>query len=450
MYRKHSLTEGSIWKSMLLFSLPVLLSQVLQLFYDAFDAWTVGRFVSDKALAAVGSSGSLIFLMIGFFNGLFMGAGVVIARLFGAKDYDGLRKAIHTNVAFALVVGVLLTILGVCLSPFILKLMGTPADVFPLAVKYLRIYFCGAVFVVAYNMFVGTFHAVGDSRHPLYFLIISTCVNIVLDLLFVGVFHWGVGSAAAATTIAQGISAVLCFIHLLRSKEVYCLKIREIRFHKPSLRAIVRLGMPSGIQNAMISIANVVVQSNINSFDSAAVAGCSAYNKLEGFAFLPVICFSQTLTTFVSQNLGAGKNDRAKKGVAFGVICGVLMAEIVGVLSYIFAPQLIAFFNDKPEVVDFGTRHMRTICLFYCLMAFSHCTAAVCRGLGKAVVPMYTMLIFWCVVRIAYLTLALPHFPYLETVSWAYPITWSCSSLVFLIYYKTIKWNKLSGSIHKV
>ena len=264
-----------------------------------------------------------------------------------------------------------------------------------------------------------------------------------------GVFRWGVGSAAAATTIAQGVSAVLCFIHLLRSKEVYRLRIREIRFHMPSLRAVVRLGLPSGIQNAMISLANVVVQSNINSFDSAAVAGCSAYSKLEGFAFLPVICFSQTLTTFVSQNLGAGQNHRAKKGVAFGVICGVLMAEIVGVLSYIFAPQLITFFNDKPEVVDFGTRHMRTICLFYFLMAFSHCTAAVCRGLGKAVVPMYTMLIFWCVVRIAYLTVMLPLYPNLETVSWAYPITWSCSSLAFLIYYATIKCDKLSGSIHK-
>ena len=449
MRKNMSLTSGSIWKSMLMFSLPVLLSNVLQLFYDAFDAWTVGRFVGDTALAAVGSSGSLIFLLVGFFNGLFMGAGVVIARLFGAKDYDGLRKAIHTNVAFALVVGVFLTVVGVFLAPYILSLMDTPEDVFPQAVQYLRIYFCGAIFVVAYNMFVGTFHAVGDSRHPLYFLMISTGVNIVLDLLFVGVLHWGVGSAAAATTIAQGVSAVLCFRHLISCKEVYRLDIRQIRFHMPSLRAIIRMGAPSGVQNAMISLANVVVQSNINSFDSAAVAGCSAYTKWEGFAFLPVICFSQALTTFVSQNLGAGQNDRAKKGVVFGVICGTLMAEVVGGLSYLFAPQMITFFNDAPAVVDFGTRHMRTICLFYFLMAFSHCTAAVCRGLGKAVVPMYTMLTCWCVIRITYLTIALPIFPDLETVSWAYPITWACSSLVFLVYYKTIKWDKLSGSIHK-
>lgn len=449
MYQKYSLTEGSIWKSMLLFSLPVLLSNLLQLFYDAFDAWTVGHFISDAALAAVGSSSSLIYLMVGFFNGMSLGAGVVIARLFGAKDHNNLRKAIHTAVTFGLIVGVLLTVLGVSFTPVILRWMGTPSKVLPLSIEYFRVYFCGAIFVVMYNMFVGIFHAVGDSRHPLYFLLISTCVNIFLDMMFVGVLGWGVGSAAAATTISQGLSAVLCMIHLLRSKDVYRLRFRELGLHMPSLRKIVGLGTPSGIQNSMISIANVFVQSNINSFDSAAVAGCGAYSKLEGFAFLSVICFSQALTTFVSQNMGANQPQRAKKGVVFGVLCGVLMAEFFGVIAYIFAPQLIAFFNDAPEVVDFGARHMRTISLFYCLMAFSHCTAAVCRGLGKAVVPMYTMFVCWCVIRISYILLALPHFNSLETVSWAYPISWACSSLVFLVYYKTIKWNNLSGSIHK-
>ena len=442
MYQKYSLTEGSIWKSMLLFSLPVFLSNLLQLFYDAFDAWTVGHFISDAALAAVGSSGSLIYLLVGFFNGLSLGAGVVIARLYGAKDYDNLRKAIHTAVIFGIVIGVFLTVAGVCCTPLILRWMDTPAKVLPLSIEYFRIYFCGAIFVVMYNMFVGIFHAVGDSRHPLYYLIISTCANILLDLLFVGVFGWGVGSAAAATTISQGISALLCMIHLLRSKEVYRLRLRELKFHMPSLGKIVKLGTPSGIQNSMISIANVFVQSNINSFDAAAVAGCGAYSKLEGFAFLPVICFSQALTTFVSQNLGANQPQRAKKGVVFGVLCGVLMAEFFGIIAYLFAPQLITFFNDSPEVVDFGARHMRTICLFYCLMAFSHCTAAVCRGLGKAVVPMYTMFACWCVIRISYILLALPHFNSLETVSWAYPISWACSSIVFLIYYKTIDWKK--------
>lgn len=449
MRKEYSLTEGSIWKSMLLFSLPVLLSNLLQLFYDTFDAWTVGHFLGDKALAAVGSSSSLIYLLVGFFNGLSMGAGVMIARLYGAKDHEGLKKAIHTNVAFGLVIGVFLTAAGVAFTPYILGWMGTPADVLPLSVEYFRIYFCGAIFVVMYNIFVGILLAVGDSRHPLYFLMFSTCVNIVLDLLFVGVFRWGVGSAAAATTISQGVSALLCCLHLLRTKEVYQLHIKEIGFHLPSLREVIRLGAPSGIQNSMISIANVFVQSNINSFESAAVAGCGAYSKLEGFAFLSVVCFSQALTTFVSQNIGAKQYTRAKKGVAFGVVCGVLLAEFFGLLMYLFAPHLIAFFNDAPEVVDFGARHMRTISLFYFLMAFSHCTAAVCRGLGKATVPMYTMFVCWCVIRISYITLAVPYFNTLETVSWAYPISWACSSLVFMVYYWTLDWTKAGAKAAK-
>ena len=434
------LVQGPIGKTIMLFALPVMLGNLFQQFYNAFDSWTVGNFLGEDALAAVSSSGSLIFMMIGFFNGIAMGAGVIISRLYGAKDYDTMSKAIHTDVAFGLSAGALLTVAGVVFTPTILRWMGTPADVLPQSISYFRYYFCGAIFTVMYNIFVGILHAVGDSKHPLYYLIFSSIVNVVLDLLLVGVFRFGVGSAALATTISQGISAVLCCIRLMRCKEAYQLKLSKIRFHKESFRLIIMHGLPSGVQNSVISIANVVVQSNINSFGKAAMAGCGAYMKLEGFAFLPVTCFTQALATFVGQNLGAHQYDRVKKGIRFGLGCCMLLAQIIGIASYVFAPQLISLFNDQPEVVDFGTRHMRHICLFNCLLALSHCFAAVFRGAGKASVPMFTMLGCWCLLRVTYITVALKIINQLEVVSLAYPITWTCSSIIFLIYYLKADW----------
>lgn len=425
---------------MLLFALPVFLGNVFQQLYNTFDAWCVGNYIGDDALAAVSSSGSLIFMMVSFFNGLAMGAGVIIARLFGARQYHSMSKAIHTAIAFGLVTGVALTVLGVAFTPTILRWMGTPKAVLPQSIRYFRYYFYGAVFVVMYNMFVGILHAVGDSRHPLYYLIFSTFVNIVLDMLFVAVLDYGVGSAAVATTISQGVSALLCFIHLLRIDAPYRVKLNLIHFDKKSLVDIIRYGLPSGVQNSVIAIANVVVQTNINSFGKSAMAGCGSYSKLEGFAFLPVTCFTQALSTFVGQNLGAHKHDRVRKGVAFGVICSCVLAEIIGVLSYLFAPQLIGLFTDSAKAISYGTRHMQTISLFYCLLAFSHCIAGILRGAGKATIPMFTMLACWCLIRVSYITVAVRFVNKLTTVSWAYPLTWTLSSIVFLIYFLKADW----------
>ncbi len=438
--RQSSLTEGSIWKSMLLFALPIFLGNIFQQFYNAFDSWTVGNFLGEDALAAVSSSGSLIFMMVGFFNGVAMGAGVIIARYFGASDYDSMGKAIHTDVAFGLASGIVLTVLGVVFTPTILQWMGTPSDVLPQSISYFRWYFSGAVFTVMYNIFVGILHAVGDSRHPLYYLIFSSFVNVVLDLLLVGHFRFGVGSAAIATTISQGISALLCCIRLVRCQAPYQLKLKQVRFHWDSLKQIVTYGLPSGIQNSVIAIANVVVQTNINSFGKAAMAGCGAYSKLEGFAFLPITCFTQALSTFVGQNLGAKKYDRVKQGVLFGILCSTVLAEVVGIVSWIFAEPLIGLFNDQPLVVSFGARHMRTICLFYFLLAFSHCIAGILRGAGRASVPMVTMLVCWCALRVSYITIAVKQVNELETVSSAYPLTWTCSSIIFLIYFLKADW----------
>ena len=435
-----SLTEGSIWKSMLLFALPVFLGNVFQQLYNTFDSWVVGNYLGDNALAAVSSSGSLIFMMIGFFNGVAMGAGVIIARCYGAKDYDSMRRAIHTDVAFGLTAGILLTALGVAFTPTILRWMDTPEDVLPQSISYFRYYFCGAIFTVMYNIMVGILHAVGDSRHPLYYLIFSSFVNVVLDLLFVAVFRWGVGSAAIATTISQGVSALLCFRLLLTTKEPYRVELKKIRYHWDSFKDIVRYGLPSGVQNSVIAMANLVVQTNINSFGKAAMAGCGSYSKIEGFAFLPITCFAQALSTFVGQNLGAQQYGRVKKGVRFAVICSVSMAELIGVASYLLAPKLISIFNDSPEVVAYGAAHMRTICLFYCLLALSHCIAGILRGAGKATVPMFIMLGCWCLLRVTYISIAMQHVNELHTVSMAYPITWFASSVLFIIYFYAADW----------
>ena len=435
-----SLTQGPIWKAILLFAFPIFLGQVFQQMYNTFDAWCVGYFINDDAMGAVTSSGSLIFLMVSFFNGLAMGAGVVIARYFGAKNHDAVSKTIHTAIAFGLCTGTALTIAGITCTPIILRWMGIPDVTMVYAIPYYRFYFCGAIFTVMYNIFVGIHHAVGDSRHPLYYLICSTMINIVLDLLFVGVMDFGVGAAALATTISQGISAMLCCIHLMRSKDCSRLMLRRIRFHRQSFREIIRYGLPSAIQNSVIALANVVVQSNIFAFGSDAVNGCGAYSKLEGFAFLPVMCFSQSLSTFTGQNLGAKQHDRVKRGVGFGIACSLIMAEVVGVLSYVFAPQLIGIFAKSEAAITYGTRHMQTICLFYCLLAFSHCIAGIMRGAGKPTVPMFTMLVCWCVIRVSYITVAVRFVPELTTVSWAYPISWTLSSIIFLIYFLKADW----------
>ena len=437
---KNNLTEGVIWKKLLFFALPILLGQIFQQLYNTFDSLIVGKFLGDQALAAVSSSGSLIFMLVGFFQGVAMGAAVIIAKEYGAKNYKTMRLAIHTDVAFGLTAGVTLTILGVVFTPVILKWMNTPTDVLPQSIEYFRFYFCGAVFTVMYNIFVGILQAVGDSRHPLYYLIFSSVVNVTLDLILVGGFRLGVGAAALATTISQGISAALCLIQLLRSDGEYRLNLKEVGFHLDSLKNIVRYGLPSGIQNSVIALANLVVQTNINGFGQAAMAGCGAYFKVEGFAFLPITCFAQGLTTSVGQNLGAKQYDRVKKGVRFSLACSLTMAEIIGIFFWIFAPYLIGLFSNSPEVVAFGVRQARVESLFYCALALAHCIAGIMRGAGKPTVPMFTMLGFWCVLRVTYITAVLHFYPYIEVIFSAYPLTWCSSCVVFILYYFKADW----------
>ena len=429
-----SLTEGSVARGMLVFAIPIFFSNLFQQLYNAVDSLIVGNFLGGNALAAVGSSGSLIFLLTGFVNGVSLGAGVLIARHYGAKDSEALKRTVHTTVALGIAASVVLTVLGVILTPQILRWMGTPEDVFVNSVVYFRVYFLGSTAVVLYNIGASILQSVGNSRSPMYYLIAASLLNVVLDLLFIGVFHYGVGAAALATIISQAASAFLAFRKLTLSQEDYGVRWRQVRFHAATLRAVVAQGVPSGVQNSVISLANVIVQANINSFGAQAMAGCGAYSKIEGFAFLPVTCFSMALATFVSQNIGAAKLDRVRKGMRFGLITSPLLAEGIGLAIFGLAPLLIGAFNNEPDVVAFGVQQARTVALFYCLLAFSHCCAGILRGLGRPTVPMVVMLAVWCALRITYITVVLRLIPNIGVIFWAYPLTWSISSALFAWY----------------
>lgn len=396
-HRQPSMIEGSIGKGLLSFAVPIFLGNLFQQLYNTADTLIVGNFIGKEALAAVSSSGNLIFMLVGFLSGMAMGAGVLISKYYGAGDQEKLQRAIHTDLAFGIAAGLLLTVVGVLLTPHILRWMGTPENVLPQSIAYFRTYFYGSAALFLYNISTGILQAVGDSRHPLYYLITSSLINVSLDLLFVGVFRWGVASAAAATAISQGVSALLCLRRLLRTDDVYRVELRRIRVDWSMLGLIVRFGLPSGVQNSVIGFANVMVQANINAFGDSAMAGCGSYSKIEGFAFLPVTCFSMALATFVGQNLGAKRHDRVKQGARFGVACSMLTAEVIGVIIWLAAPFFIGLFNNDPEVVAFGVRQARIISPFYCLLALNHCMAGILRGAGKATVPMAIMMAIWCV-----------------------------------------------------
>ncbi|MBO4934000.1 MAG: MATE family efflux transporter [Clostridia bacterium] len=434
------MTKGGIYSHIIRFALPIFISMVFQQLYNTADSLIVGQFLGTEALAAVGSAGSLIFLMISFFEGMFMGAGVLISRRYGEGDLEGVSRAAHTNVAIGLISGVTLTVVGFFLTPTLLSWMNVDPEVMPRAVEYFSYFFLGSLGMVMYNVCRGMMSAVGDSRHPLYYLIFSSLLNIALDLLFVGVFRWNVWAAAVATVISQVLSAALCFARLMRRGGAVKIYLRRIRFHAESLKKIMKYGVPSGIQNSVIGLANVIVQSQINTFGKMAMAAFGVHARIEGFAFMPINSNCFAITTFVGQNLGAGEHERAKKGARFGILSAVTMAEVVGAIYFIFAPTLISAFDTTAQVVAFGTKQAHIEALFYCLLALSHAIASVCRGAGKAFVPMTVMLSVWCVFRVIYIYTVMHFFGTINLIYWAYPITWAISSVIYIIYYLKSDW----------
>lgn len=437
------MTEGDIPRTVLRYALPIFIGYLFQQLYNTADALIVGNLVGSKALAAVTSTGSITFMAIGFFLGFSVGAGIVIARHIGAGDHEQTGRAVHTTVAMGLLFSVLLSLLGVLLTAPVLRLMGTPDDVFGDAALYLRIYFGGSTGFILYNTFVGILQASGDSRHPLYYLIFSSLLNIVLDIFFIIVFGMGVDGAAAATVISQCVAALLAFRRLYRRNDIIRIRLRDIGFDRSNLSEIVRFGIPTAVQNCVIDLSNMLIQSYINSFSSSAMAGIGAYSKVEGFAFLPVTAFSMAMSTFISQNLGAGKHSRIHQGARFGLFWSVVIIEAIGVITFVFAPGLVAAFSRDPEVIAFGVLRARICALFYCLLGFSHVSSAVMRGLGKPIMPMLVMLLCWCAIRVAVLTTIGHVYHNILLACWIYPVTWGMSSLVYGIALYRIRKTRL-------
>lgn len=431
---KISMTEGTVWKILLKFAFPLFLGNLFQQLYNAVDSLVVGNFCGNEALAAVSSSGSLQHLLIGFFQGMFVGASVIISRCYGAMDEDGVDDAIHTTVFFALGMGVVLTILGVVFTPMILQWMGTPENVMPNSVTYFRIYCMGLLGMILYNTTNGIFNALGDSRHPLYYLIISSVTNVILDLLFVGGLGMGVAGAALATVLGQVLSASLGLAHLMSGRFVVQIRISRLRIHKNVIRHIFRMGFPSGIQNSVNAIANLVVQTNINAFGDLAMGGCGSYAKVEGFVFLPIMSIALALTTFVGQNMGANKPERIKVGIRQGMIMSLTMAELFGVFVVICAPWLIGLFSNDPAVIAYGVQQARVESLFFFLLATTHTCAGALRGAGQTVIPMSVTLGAWCILRIVYIEVLVRVFHNINVIFTAYPVTWTVSS-IFLIWF---------------
>lgn len=434
------MTEGVIWKQLLLFALPLLLGNLFQQFYNTVDSIVVGNYIGANALASVGASTPIVNLMVGMFTGLGTGAGVVIAQFFGAKDHKGVHDGVHTTIALCLVSGLVMAVVGVGLSPTILRLLDTPAEIMEGSVTYLQIYFMGVMALMIYNMGSGILRAVGDSRTPLYFLMVSSVVNILLDLLFVIKIQMGVAGVAWATLIAQAISACLVLIRLMTSTESYKLILKDIRFHKKVLLETVRIGLPGGIQNAVISFSNLIVQYNINSFGAAAVAGCSAYTKIDGFAILPVMSFSMAITTFTGQNIGAKNYDRVRKGAKTCLVIALAVTLTLSGGLYLFGEKLLRVFSSDQQVLSYAVQMMHFLVPGYVCLATAHTYCGVVRGAGISMVPMLALVGNMCVLRVIWISLAMPVFHNIIVVFLGYSLTWLTSALTMMIYYHRSGW----------
>ena len=436
------MTKGNITRHLVNFALPLLLGNLFQQLYNMVDTWVVGNYVSNEAFSAVGTVGPVINTLIGFFLGLSSGAGVVISQYYGAGREEKVRQAVHTALMLTLALGVVFTAAGIAMTPLMLQLMKTPAEVAPEQATYLRIYFAGVIGLLLYNMGSGILRAVGDSRRPFYFLVVSAVLNTVLDLLFVIKFHMGVEGVAYATIIAQAVSAVLTLWVLMGAEGGIRLELRALRFTWSVLRQIVAVGIPAALQMAITAFSNVFVQSYINYFGPDCMSGWTAYNKVDQLMILPVQSISMADTTFVGQNLGVGDTPRAKKGVRTSLWLSVAVTAVLLIPVLLFAPDLTAFFNSKAEVVSYGALLLRLLSPFYFFFCINQIYAGALRGAGNSQVPMWIMLGSFVVFRQIYLYI-MANFISNEIIPIAlsYPAGWFVCSVATLLYYHHCKFD---------
>ena len=438
------MTEGPIIGHLIRFAMPLLIGNIFQQLYNTVDSWVVGNYVSKDAFAAVGTVGPIINMLIGFFLGLSSGAGVVISQYYGAKKHDKVSETVHTSIVMTLVMAVVFTFVGIWMTPFMLRFMKTPASVMPESTAYLTIYFAGVIGLMVYNIGSGILRAIGDSQRPFYFLVVSALMNTVLDLVFVLVFHMGVEGVALATVIAQGTSALLVIITLVRSDTCVKLSLRKMKFHWDAFVKIVRVGIPAAIQMMITSFSNIFVQSYINFFGENCMAGWTAYGKIDQLIFLPMQSLALASTTFVGQNLGIGQVERAKKGVRSALNISFAATAIVMIPVILAAPWLVQFFNDDPAVIEFGTLFLRYITPFYIVCCVNQVYSGALRGAGNSKVPMFIMLASFVCFRQIYLFIMANFISNtVLPITMGYPAGWIVCSALTLLYYHKVPLDKV-------
>lgn len=436
------MTKGPILRELVLFSLPLLVGNIFQQLYNTVDSIVVGRFVGSDALGAVTGVMPAINTLIGLFLGLSTGASVVVSQLFGAGNRKGLRRAVHSAMVLTLIMGIIMMAVGYAITPALLRFMKTPDSIMEMSQTYLRIYFLGILGLMYYNMTSGVLRAVGDSQRPLYFLIVTSIINVILDLLFVAAFGMGVEGVALATVIAQFVSSFMGLYVLFRSPEDYSITWKEMKMDRAMTRKILVIGLPTGIQMSIINFSNVFVQGYINHFGAASTAGWGTYLRVDAFVVLPIITIASAVTTFTGQNAGAGKVDRIKGGIRSSMILSVAITLVICILEFIFAAEVVKLFNTEAAVVEYGTLYIHLNCLFDVLCAGNQVYAAVLSGIGDAKGPTLIMIFSFVVFRQIYL-LVISHIMYTPVlVSLGYPAGWLVCNIIMTIYLKRSHWER--------
>lgn len=435
------LCEGSILKKLLLFALPLMASSILQLFFNAADVIIVGRYAGDHSLAAVGSNGSIINLLTNMFMGLSVGANVLVARYFAAKQENEVRKTVHTAITVSVISGVLLAFIGAIAAKQMLIWMQSPAEVIDLAALYLRIYFMGMPATMLYNFGAAILRGVGDTKRPLYYLSFSGVVNVVLNFIFVVFFKMDVAGVALATIISQCISAFLVICCLLKEKSMIRLQRQYLGVDKEIFFRILQIGLPAGLQGSLFSLSNVVIQSSVNSFGAIVVAGNSAAANIEGFVYVAMNAFSQAIVAFVSQNLGAGKYERINKVVITTLFCVLTVGAVLGNAVYLLGRPLLGLYSESAVVIEAGLRRLSVVCTSYALCGMMDIMVGALRGLGYSVMPMIVSLLGACAFRIVWIAALFrtEQFHTIETIYYTYPISWALTFTVHVICFVIVR-----------
>lgn len=442
MSHRNGITEGVIWKQLLIFFFPILIGTFFQQLYNTTDAVIVGNYVGKEALAAVGATGNLINLLVGFFVGLSSGATVIISQFFGAKDHTKVSKAVHTSIALSIVSGLIMMFVGILIAPSALKMIGVPADIFNDSLLYTRIYFLGMIASLLYNMGAGILRAVGDSKRPLYFLILSCFMNIVLDMFFVVVLDLAVLGVSLATVLSQIFSAALVMGSLLRTKEDYKVTLSQTKFTNDILIKIVQIGVPAGLQSVLYSISNLIIQSNVNAFGTNTIAAWSAYGKIDGLFWMIMGAFGVAITTFVGQNFGAQKYERMRKSVKICILMAISSAVLLSVLLHLFGGVVFRLFTDDTTVIEKGIEVMGYMTPYYFTYVCVEVLSGAIRGTGDSFKPMIITSLGICCLRFAWVLGVVPIFKTLKSVVLCYPVSWSATSIIFIIYYLRGNWLK--------